>query len=195
MCPCAFILPSVILGLSIKELCFQSRFVLKKPRIFFFFTFPLQDYDFLGNSFQHFIFLCHLQFGENPKHFLQYDRQVNIFLPFCKKHQYWSDLLWLCKDMAEVEKLFKKKLQELSEFPPSFDFIKQLLPLPEVAAGLLIVLSEYQLWAVIRHHKVTNCWVCTLLLICLSSTVHYMSKITVTFGLSIKLHYYYHPAS
>lgn len=88
--------------------------------------------------------------------------------------------------MAEIEKLIKKKkkkLQELPEFAPSYGFIKQLLPLPEVAAGLLPVLSAYQLWAVIRHNKVTNCWLCALLLICLSSTVHYMSKITVTFRL------------
>lgn len=71
----------------------------------------------------------------------------------------------------------------MPEFAPSYGFIKQLLPLPEVAAGLLPVLSAYQLWAVIRHNKVTNCWLCALLLICLSSTVHYMSKITVTFRL------------
>lgn len=34
MCPCAFILLSIVLSLSRKELSFQSRFVLKRPRMF-----------------------------------------------------------------------------------------------------------------------------------------------------------------
>lgn len=70
-----------------KGIKFSVKICPKKTQDVFSYNFLTSlDYYFFGNSFQHFVFLCHLQFGGNPKCFLQFDRQVNIFLPFWNKH-------------------------------------------------------------------------------------------------------------
>lgn len=140
----------------------------------------VQIITFLINPSSILSFCVIFSLGEIPSAFFNMtDRRIYSF-PFVTSISTKVTCFDYAKIWQKQKNFSKKKLQELSEFDPSFGFIKQLLPLPEIAAGLLPVLSGYQLWVVIRHHKVTNCWVCTLLLICLSATVHYMSKISVT---------------
>lgn len=70
---------SLYLNKSLKKgIKFSVKICPTKPQdAFSYNSLTSLDCDFFGNCFQHFVLLCHLWFGGNPKCFLQYDGQVN----------------------------------------------------------------------------------------------------------------------
>lgn len=77
-CPCTFISIGILVSLK-KGIKFSVKICpTKTQNAFSYYSLKSLDSDFFGNCFQHFLFLCHLWFRENPKCFLQCDGQVSI---------------------------------------------------------------------------------------------------------------------
>lgn len=96
--------------LSKKGIKFSVKIYSTKPQdAFSYNSLTRLDCDFFGKYFQHFVFLCHPQFGGNPKCFLQCDGQVNTIPSLLQRAQGGKQLTQIMQSVWQKYKNFSER--------------------------------------------------------------------------------------